>query len=151
MTAKAKSSKRRHGEYWSWRSRHGGTGDERLDDVYRQIFEVQKRWRALHLEVMKALRANGAEAERLRTDDSIGTCPAVDRAMRDCEHAGSDIDGPPDFDRAEVLCRVTTFMIEREWPKFNSDPKTWLMRHWSELLPEPKAEPPRRWIGCDEA
>jgi hypothetical protein len=124
--------------------------EERRDDVYRKTFEVQKLWRAFHLEVTHALRANGAKSDYLGTDQ-IGTSPAIDKAMRDCEFASTDFEGPVDFDRAEVLCRVVVFMIEREKPKFRSDPKTWLTRHWPELMPEPKAERLRRRIECDEA
>lgn len=110
---------------------------------------MQKSWRAFHLEVTGALRANGAKSDRIGTD-SMGTCPAVDRAMRDCEFAASDCEGPADFDRAETLCKVVVRMIERERPKFQSDPKTWLQRHWPELI-EPQAERPRRRYQYEEA
>lgn len=118
-------------------------------DALRKTFEVQKVWRAFHLEVTKALRANGGKSDRIGTD-SIGTCPAIDRAMRDCEFACSDFEGPVDFDRAEVLRKVVVRMIERERPKFESDPKTWLQRHWPELI-EPQAGPPRRRHQYEEA
>lgn len=123
---------------------------QRSENVSRKTFEVQKLWREFHLEVTKALRAIGAQSEYLGTDQ-IGTCPAIDKAMRDCEFAGTDFDCPVDYDRAEVLCKVVVFMIERERPKFKADPKTWLMRHWPELMPQPKAEQPRRRVECDEA
>jgi hypothetical protein len=129
--------------------RYTKADEERRDDVSRKIFEVQKLWRAFHLEVMKGLRANGAKSERLRTDDSIGTCPAIDKAMRDCEFASSDYDGPANFDRAEFLCKVVVRMIERERAKFQADPKAWLIRHWADLI-VPPVEPPRRRYHYEE-
>jgi hypothetical protein len=118
-------------------------------DVFQKTFKVQQIWRAFHLEVTDALRAAGAKSEYLGTD-SIGTCPAIDRAMRDCEFASSDYDSPADFDRAEFLCKVVVRMIERERQKFRSDPKTWLSRHWAELI-APPVEKPRRRYEYDEA
>lgn len=121
----------------------------RRRDALRKTFEVQKVWREFHLEVTKALRANGPKSDRVGTD-SVGTCPAIDRAMRDCEFACSDFEGPADFDRAEVLRKVVVRMIERERPKFQSDPKGWLMRHWPDLI-EPPVERPRRRYQYEEA
>jgi hypothetical protein len=127
--------------------------DERRTDVFQKTFAVQRQWRAFHLEVTEALVAHGVKRgeETGVGSDRIGTCPAIDAAMRDAEFASSDYYGAPDFDRAEHLCRVVVRMLEREQPKFQSDPKRWLMLHWPELMPEPKAEPPRRRVECDEA
>ena len=126
---------------------------DRRSDVFQKTYKVQQLWREFHLEVTKALIANGAKRGEVTGvgSDRIGTCPAIDAAMRECEFASSDYDSPADFDRAEFLCRVVVRMLLVERPKFQSDQKSWLMRHWSDLLPEPKAEPPRRWVGCDEA
>jgi hypothetical protein len=79
----------------------------KIDDMHRRVYFTQEKWRALHLDVVAAFKALGVNPNRLG-DDRVGTCQSVDRAMRDCEHAGCAdlIDGPVDFDRAEVLCRV---------------------------------------------
>jgi hypothetical protein len=122
----------------------------KIDAMHRRVYFVQKKWRALHLDVVAALKGHRAKLDR---DKSIGTCQSVDRAMRDCEHAGCAdlIDGPLDFDRAEVLCRVVEIMLAREIEKLAADPRAWLMRHHPDLMPEPKTEKPRRRIECDEA
>lgn len=80
-------------------------GEARRLDVARQIVKVGELYR------------QAFEFER-----ELHPPRAVERAFAETERAFSD----DDFDRAEHLVRVLTFMIEREAPKFAADPRRYI-------------------------
>jgi hypothetical protein len=53
---------------------------------------------------------------------------AVDEAMQEAEAALS----ADDYDKAERLARVVSFLVKREAPKFAANPQRWVDR-WKEL------------------
>jgi hypothetical protein len=122
--------------------------------LMRKVFDVQKAWASFHDEVTDALVANGAKRgeETGVGSDRIGVCPAIDKAMADCEATGSDDCGygPSDPERTEVLCKVVMFMLARERPKFDANKKACLQRHWPDLIEVP-VEPPQRRHYFDQA